>query len=351
MLSFLFRSPVRVSFVAGEDAAPEPEAPKRALFDAVACLSGGLDSYAGALTLKGKRALLVSQFNNTQLAGLQSTVASQLREAHLDIAHLRVNVGQERGGKRSLGSQKYPMQPSRSFLFLALAGAAAIVTEAKRVEMFENGPMGLGVPYTPSRFSTRTVHPSFLDGMQQVLQRMPDGGSVQIDNPFQRLTKAEVLSRAPRPDLVRGLPITCSCSHSWRVHLMKRNLTRGDYEGWHCGFCPPCIHRRLAILCAGLGDYDGEYLVDVLQEYPFESLRGTLAPEALINVRDLIVFAWKFRSWAEEDLLGSFPDLIFESGRMTPIDAIQTYRRMADEVLRTFAEHGNSALRSEVADL
>lgn len=351
-LSFLFRSPVHVSFVAGKEPPRSQKASERVQFDAVVCLSGGLDSYVGALTMKGQKLLFISQFNSTQLAGLQSTVASRLLEADGDDVHLRVNVGQERGASRkSLGSQKYAVQPSRSFLFLALAGAAAIVTEAKQILMFENGPMALGVPYTPSRFNTRTVHPVFLDMMQQILQRMPNGGSVQLENPFQEFTKAEILSRAPRSDLIRALPSTCSCSRRWRVRIMKKNLKRPGFKGWHCGICLPCVHRQLAVLRAGLSDHDDEYLVDVLHEYPFEDPAGTTAAEALINVRDLVVFAWKFRDWTNEDLLSSFPDLIFDSDRMTPIEAIRTYRRMADDVLQTLAEHGNTELRTEVAGL
>lgn len=351
-LSFLMQSPFRIRLKDGKEECPSlvRDEPERA-FDSVACFSGGLDSYAGAASLATKTDdyLLVSQFNNSQLAGLQARVASHFLADRESCAHMRVDVGQRRGLARGgLGSQEYSVQPTRSFLFLAMAGAAAIRTGARNLYMFENGPIALGVPYTQARYTTRTVHPLFLDYAQEILRRLPGGESLVVTNPFQSMTKAEVISTIDESRFGEGMRRTSSCSHRWRVHILKSKLGKPDFRGWHCGLCLPCIHRRIGMLRAGVSELDDDdYLVDILTQYPFGGLPDTIAAEALINVRDLMAFAAPFAAGPAAELFELYPELYFETDRMSVDEVLNVYRRMAVDVQEVFRSHGNDRLAED----
>ncbi len=355
-LTFLMQSPFRIQLKGGAEGERPPvkNEPERT-FQSVACFSGGLDSYAGAASLAANpdNFLLVSQFNNPQLAGVQTRVASKLLAGRESCAHMRVNVGQRRGlGRGGLKSQEYSVQPTRSFLFVALAGAAAIRTRAKTLYVFENGPIALGIPYTEARYTTRTVHPCFLDLMQEVLRHLPGGESLAVVNPFQSMTKAEVISTIDESRFSEGIRQTASCSQRWRARIPKESLGRPDFAGWHCGFCLPCIHRRVGMLRAGFSELDDDsYLVDILAEYPFGRLPDRLAAEALINVRDLMVFAAEVARRPPAEMYETYPDLYFETDRMTPGEALAVYRRMAVEVLDVFKTFGNDRLAEDARRL
>ncbi len=350
-LSFLTQSPFHVGFVAGKEESHNQMRPKaKSQADSVVCFSGGLDSYAGAASLLQRQTavLLVSQSNSSQLSSVQRKVGSYLLAASESSSHILATVGQSRGsGRGALGSQKYAVQPTRSFLFLALAGAAAMTIEARHLFMFENGPIALGIPYTQARFNTRTVHPLFLDYMQQILSKMPDGDSLLLENPFGAMTKAEITSTILGSRFQNGVKLTSSCSRRWRVHLDKKRLGKNGFKGWHCGMCLPCIHRRISVLRAGLESEDDAYLVDVLSEYPFRGMTDTIAAEALLNVRDLLSYAGQFNRLPDAELFERYPDLFFESDRLSPGEAVRVYRRMAQQTLEELHAHGNTQLRED----
>jgi Queuosine biosynthesis protein QueC len=83
------------------------------------------------------------------------------------------------------------------------------------------------------------------------------GHPFEVTNPFLWCTKAEVvrlLAQHGQADLIAR---SISCTHVWK---------KGPRA--HCGECAQCIHRRVGILAAGLGEsdplkgYDVELLVD-----------------------------------------------------------------------------------------
>ncbi len=96
---------------------------------------------------------------------------------------------------------------------------------------------------------------------------------------------------------------------------------------------------------------DDRYLVNIFTEYPFSELYETIAAEALINVRDLMIFSQQFATYDNSRLIEEFPDLYFESERQSPADALELYRRMAHEVLQVLESEGNNALREDVRQL
>ena len=109
-LTFLMQSPFRIQLKEGREEKESlgQDEPGRT-FHSVACFSGGLDSYAGAasLAVKPENYLLLSQFNNPQLAGVQARAAAPFLERRESCAHIQCNVGQRRGlGRRGLSSQE-----------------------------------------------------------------------------------------------------------------------------------------------------------------------------------------------------------------------------------------------------
>lgn len=73
------------------------------------------------------------------------------------------------------------------------------------------------------------------------------GRPLAVDNPYQHLTKCEVLKEAGRHGQEGLIGLTCSCAHQ------GYGQTRLSL---HCGTCSQCIDRRFAVLAAGLADHD-----------------------------------------------------------------------------------------------
>lgn len=349
-VSFLMQVPVKFKFLTGENPPINKKGDNDLNLNNVICFSGGLDSYLGTMSLKEySGSILMSHFNNNLLSSFQKTAAKGIPK-NRRLPHLQVYVGSSRAdiGRRKLGSQRYAMQPSRSFLFLALAGTLAIATGARRIYMFENGPMALGIPYTPARINTRTVHPIFLDLMQRIIQGIPGGQTITIENPFQKLTKAEIVSNSAR-FLTNRIQHTFSCSGSWRV-----NINRNDKDAkplWHCGYCIPCINRRLSIMHEEQQAKDTSDNVDILEDYPFDSLDPSIATEALMNVQDLIVFAEQFAHRTSSELLERFPGLYFESNRISPDEVLGMQKRWAIQILDTLKDNSGHKLKADLMRL
>lgn len=223
---------------------------------AVCLFSGGLDSLAGAIDLleAGHRCLLVSHYDYGQLAGCQKTLAQALANFY----------GPDRvrrwGFRLQFEAPELSLR-SRSILFLALGQAAAAVW-SKNPPLFvpENGWLSLNPPLSPNRlgsYSTRTTHPYFLQSLRQLWQAW--GLEQELDQPFQFLTKGQILAQSRNPTLLRRLlPYTLSCAHPVASRWFK------GAQG-NCGYCYPCLVRRAALHRVGW-DQAGDYLYDVLRQ-------------------------------------------------------------------------------------
>jgi 7-cyano-7-deazaguanine synthase in queuosine biosynthesis len=222
---------------------------------AVVLFSGGLDSLVGALDLLegGQRLLLVSHYDFGQLAGVQQDLAGALVSHYGSerVAHLGLRVQFPETREFSLRS--------RSLLYLALGlTAAAALGEEVPLVVAENGWMSLNPPLTPNRlgsYSTRTTHPHFLERLAAL---WGDAGlHHQLHNPYQSLTKGEVLSRCRNRNLLQRLyPRTVSCARP-----VVSRWQRGPAGA--CGYCYPCLLRRAALHLLGW-DRGEDYRLDVL---------------------------------------------------------------------------------------
>lgn len=208
--------------------------------DSIVLLSGGLDSLIGAIDVVsalGKTPYAVSQTAQGDKQ-TQRMFASMIGGG---LTHLQLNH-----------NAKYPgvnerSQRSRSIIFLAYGVLAATALSRYRdgdaVTLFvcENGFISLNPPLTDSRLgslSTRTTHPVFLGLFQELL--VAAGIRVRLENPYQFVTKGEMLQRCEEQGLLRKIAaLSTSCGR----------YVRHRYT--HCGRCLPCLIRRAAFHSSG----------------------------------------------------------------------------------------------------
>jgi len=108
----------------------------------------------------------------------------------------------------------------------------------------ENGFISINPPLTAGRLgslSTRTTHPVFLGLFQKLLDEA--GLRVLVENPYQFLTKGEMLARCADRDFLR--------KNARRATSCGR-FARNGYK--HCGRCVPCLVRRAAFQTWGEDD-------------------------------------------------------------------------------------------------
>jgi 7-cyano-7-deazaguanine synthase in queuosine biosynthesis len=224
--------------------------------DCVCLFSGGVDSLSGAIDLleTGHRVLLVSHYDFGQLAASQNFLADRL------IGQYGPDMARRWGFRIQFEAPELSLR-SRSLLFIALGLAAAAVWGRKLPLIIpENGWISLNPPLTGCRlgsYSTRTTHPYFISGLQLFLTSL--GLDAALSNPYQYVTKGEMLTQNRNPALLQDLlPSSISCAHP--VASRWKKARQGN-----CGYCFPCLLRRAALHSLGWDD-GREYLFDVLQQ-------------------------------------------------------------------------------------
>jgi 7-cyano-7-deazaguanine synthase in queuosine biosynthesis len=240
-------------------------------YSCVSLLSGGLDSFIGAIDLldRGERPLFVSHFWDGATSAYQAAVVALLEREFgakkVDSVRIRNGFAQgaiKRGGVEST-------QRSRSFLFFALAAfLGSGIGSAIEVLVPENGLIGLNVPLDPLRLgalSTRTAHPFYLARWNDLLAAL--GLAVSLRNPHATQTKGRMVKDCARKAfLKKNLRSTMSCS----------SPTKARFKGkapQHCGYCLPCLIRRASIL-KGLGDDTTEYSIELKGRVPSTTAAG-----------------------------------------------------------------------------
>lgn len=294
----------------------------------VLLFSGGLDSVAAAVMYgeSKEQIYLASHFTSNQVVkGAQHSAYGYLQEqfpGQFTYLPFRVSGKDRAADGFPFPQEREETQRTRSVLFLTLAALVARREGIQDVVVIaENGQMAIHLPLSSARigaFSTRTAHPEFVGIMGDVLSTLLDH-PIKIENPFLYRTKAEVVA----PAVERHQPIiagTVSCWKAARVSGQER----------HCGYCIPCLSRRIALETNGLEL--SEYKRDILREEI-----STLGPddEGKRNLVELIEFVSVFAcSYPQAELEIMYPELF-----NTEIDsalAIEMYRRFAAESLTIF---------------
>jgi Queuosine biosynthesis protein QueC len=255
LLSFLSGDVWQLAFERRRMPAPAPY-PEIDTDSPVCLLSGGADSFAGALiaVAHGVEPALISHSDSNTTSGAQNRALDGLTRqlGHRPRDYTRIRLGRVKYQLET--TDEFPTEGSsrtRSFLFIAL-GLAAAAGRGGRVLIPENGFASLNVPLAGERrgsLSTRTTHPSFLEGLQATLNDM--GVSAKIENPLATMTKGQVFSAVEAivgsSEAARSLSATHSCAKPVAYR-------HGKTPGMHCGMCYGCLVRRAAFLASGIRD-------------------------------------------------------------------------------------------------
>lgn len=303
----------------------------------VTLLSGGLDSFIGALdTLTEndqQRLLFVSHYDGLVSGPKadQENLRILLESRFLGrISHLQVRTGVRPLPDEEESFGKFNFENSfrsRSLVFIGLGlYAANMIGPNIPLAIPENGPIALNMPLNSSRrgaCSTRTVHPYFLELLQQAINLA--GIRNIISNPYALKTKGEMVRECRSPDLLRAASDkTNSCGKAGR----KTNWANREAKG--CGTCIPCLFRRASLHVIGADNevYGNDVFAFSPEKYAdFHALLGLIKSNPTIK---------------------SIGHKLMANGHL-PIDELDGYaavvRRMLDEVTVWIREKGSITAR------
>ena len=108
--------------------------------------------------------------------------------------------------------------------------------------------------------------------------------------------------------------------------------TMGVPDTKHCGYCLPCIHRRIAFIAAGYERWDDNYKTDIFREYKEAS------SEVTVDFRDLLTFAADIDSMSMGQLIYSHPGLLVEVGELCDTAGEEDSVLLAEMLKRYSAE-------------
>jgi hypothetical protein len=206
----------------------------------VSLLSGGLDSYLGAIHLLGTEPTtrFIGHKDAARVVrGAQNAVRGWLDRSYSPPPSYECIAFKQTESKRERTSR------SRSLLFMSLGTAAAAATGSSVLYIPENGYTSLNVPLHQNRagaLSTRSTHPSTFARLRGILSDLEIG--VELNNPFEDMTKGEVMqliaSQGPPAGWLDTSWLTISCSK-----LDGGRISGGD-PNRNCGLCVACLVRR-----------------------------------------------------------------------------------------------------------
>jgi 7-cyano-7-deazaguanine synthase in queuosine biosynthesis len=288
--------------------------------DGVALLSGGQDSFVGALDLisAGRTPLLLSHTASGATNTAQAKVEEHLRAMHAAVHRLKLSARKknEAGFPGDESSQR-----SRTFLFVGAAAVIAAAGGSNQVWLNENGIMALHVPMTAARIgslSTHTASPPIVERMRALASDVLDV-DLRVDNDLVSKTKPEVVELAVSLGAGDQLQDTVSC---WSI---GRSRT-------HCGLCAPCLLRRIS--CETHGVADVEYEADV-----FDDVSSIDDPRARDNLAHLIAFVDDLTELDDVELEYEYPDLVSGEPVMSLAEAIAMHRRWAAQASAVLFSH------------
>jgi hypothetical protein len=192
--------------------------------------------------------------------------------------------------------------------------------------MAENGQFAIHLPLTSARagaFSTHTADPRFVTLMESIFKTLLSNPGFELINPFLFLTKAEVFGSMPGP-LRKAAIVSASC---WMISRIPGNK--------HCGYCIPCISRRIAIEFHNLKFK--EYHIDI-----FKSAITKLddADDKKRNLTDYLEFITRFSDVTDANrhrLFAQFPELYYTGVESSKV--IELYERVARQSLEVINKY------------
>jgi 7-cyano-7-deazaguanine synthase in queuosine biosynthesis len=299
---------------------------------AVLLFSGGMDSMcAAAEFIKEQRNLVLVSHNsqaNVVIDDCQRKIHNSLEKYfNQTVKHIHVKVYGRKHGKFDFPEERENTQRTRSFLFLTLA---ALITRRsgfnKVLYMAENGQFAIHLPLNQARvgpFSTHTADPQFVQDAQEIFRILLSNPSFEIFNPFVYKTKAEVFALLPKP-LQKEAHLSASC---WMISRTP--------DKKHCGYCIPCISRRIAIEFNKI-NFD-EYAHDIFN-IDLNTLKDS--DDKKRNLIDYLEFISKFKKVTKSnrnELLNEFPELY--NTAFDTDEALKLFERVSYQSFEVFKNY------------
>ena len=111
------------------------------------------------------------------------------------------------------------------------------------------------------------------------------------------------------------------------------NQTINFKDSNHCGYCIPCIVRRVSVLASTTECWDDRYFIDIFsREKVFKNQRR--------NINDLIYFCQFVASHSISDLIYNYPEFVAIEEHQGPVNGdkiesiVKVYKGFAQDVLR-----------------
>jgi 7-cyano-7-deazaguanine synthase in queuosine biosynthesis len=287
----------------------------------VALLSGGMDSFVGGLQLAHETpdtaVLFVSHSTSGAARASQKSLRPVLRGLSASSEFPLFTVEKRSNFPTSEGSQR-----SRSLLYVGAAAAIAAAMGIQDVYLNENGVLAIHLPMGEARigsYSTRTASPQLLDDMAALASAALER-PIRVRNLLLPLTKPEVARLGADLGHADTLPETISC---WSAGRTRE----------HCGYCAPCIMRRVSCELHGLPD--ASYANDALDDEVFLSQN----PRAMDNLVHLGGLIRDFRERDDFELELEYVEVFNGGSQMSATEALALHRRWADQAAEVLGRY------------
>lgn len=145
-------------------------------------------------------------------------------------------------------TKNFPLQSTRSLLYLSLAISKAISNSTKEIRMYENGILSLNPEF--GRYTTKTTHPKTIFLYNELLAGL--GYDIRILNKFEYQTKGEIIANMDS-EFKSQIKNTFTCG--------KGRAPRSCNHKGQCGVCVPCILRKISLASYDNESFDTEYFV------------------------------------------------------------------------------------------
>jgi len=217
------------------------KSPSKYIPNSFCMLSGGLDSFIGAIDLlsEDKNIAFIGHYGGGKgVHEYQNYIKEKLiKEFSVKEQQFFNFYAAAIGGIEN-------STRTRSFMYFSHAIILASATKNQtKLYIPENGVISLNIPLTNTRLgssSTRTTHPYYMRLLQVLLNNL--NIKVELVNPYQFKTKGEMIEDCKRPKFLKeNIASTMSCSHPDQGRYNKEKLPS------HCGSCLPCVIRRASI--------------------------------------------------------------------------------------------------------
>lgn len=270
--------------------------------DCVSLFSGGLDSYCGAIKLleDGKSPCFIGHNEYPKLRKKQQEFVDNFQtiydEQIVKFISFSANSRAPKTMQGEVLAGNENTSRGRSILFLCAAvSIAGILGKETTVYIPENGFIGLNIPLTNSRkgtCSTRTTHPYFLNGFQEILRCV--GIKNPIINFFAFLSKKEIVEMVKDTKAFNNhYKDTISCSHPC---LARYNKKGSNEYPINCGYCYPCLIRKSSLI--NVKDFKYSYAAETklfIQQYG--------ETEKASDLRAVISAVYNCRKMSDEDIV------------------------------------------------